>query len=188
MQTKRFQDAQAEIKQASDLDPLSPIIATNVGWQLNSARRYDEAITEFKRTLSLHPNFPVALEGLCASYTAKRDIQQAMQICRKTFELSKGAFDKGFLSLVLGRAGHTDEARKLLQELKTESSQRYLPKTALALAHLGLNEKEEALLMLEKDVEEHGYWVGSFAIEAELDELRSEPRFKALMKKVNLPE
>jgi hypothetical protein len=59
---------------------------------------------------------------------------------------------------------------------------------ALAMAHLGLNEKEEALKMLEKEVDERGYWASTLAVAPEVDELRSEPRFKALLKRMNLPE
>ena len=187
-QTKRSQDALAEIKRSADLDPLSPIIAVNVGFQLFLDRQFDESIAAFRQTLALHPDFAVAQEGLCASYNSKRDFQQALQACKKAFELSKSTYDKGYLSLVLGRAGHNEEAKKLLQELKADLGQRYVPKTALAFAHLGLNEKEEALRMLEQDVLEHGYWVGSLAVEPEFDELRSDPRFKALIKRTNLPE
>jgi hypothetical protein len=92
------------------------------------------------------------------------------------------------LSLVLGQAGHNEEARKSLQELKSESGQRYLPKYALPLAHLGLNEKDEAIRMLEQDVAERGYWMGSLLVVPELDTLRSEPRFTALIKRMNLPD
>jgi serine/threonine-protein kinase len=187
-QTKRFDDAQAEIKRAADLDPLSPIIAVNVAFNLWEARRYDEALKEFDRTLSLHPDFTVAQQGLCWTYSAMGKSELAITACRKSLDLTKGAWDKGRLSMVLGSAGHIDEAKKLLQELQGESRQRYVPKMALALAHLGLNQKEEALTLIEQDVAEHGYWVGSMGVEPEFDELRSEPRFKALMKRANLPE
>ena len=187
-QTKRFDAAQAEIKRASDLDPLSPIIAVNVAFDLWESRRYDEALKQFERTLLLHPDFTVAQQGLCWTYSAMGKSELAITACRKSLDLTKGAWDKGRLSMVLGSAGHTDEAKKLLQELQTESSQRYIPKMALALAHLGLNQKEEALAMIEQDVAEHGYWVGSMGVEPEFDELRSEPRFKALIKRANLPE
>jgi hypothetical protein len=72
--------------------------------------------------------------------------------------------------------------------LKAESGQQYIPEMAFVLAHLGLDEKEEALDMIEKVVFEHGYWVGTLAVAPELEELHSEPRFKALMKHVNLAE
>jgi serine/threonine protein kinase/tetratricopeptide (TPR) repeat protein len=186
--TKRFDDAQAEIKRAAELDPLSPIIAVNISFNLWEARRYDEALKEFDRTLSLHPDFPVAQQGLCWTYSAMGKSELAINACRKALDLAKGAWDKGRLSQVLGRAGHTDEAKKLLQELETESREHYIPKMALALAHMGLNQKEEALTMIEQDVAEHGYWVGSMGVEPEFDELRSDPRFKALLKRANLPE
>ena len=187
-QTKRFDDAQAEIKRAADLDPLSPIIAVNVAFNLWEARRYDEALKEFDRTLLLHPDFTVAQQGLCWTYSAMGKSELAITACRKSLELTKGAWDKGRLSMALGTAGHTDEAKKLLEELQAESRQRYIPKMAMALAHLGLKQKEEALAMIEQDVNEHGYWVGAMGVEPEFDELHSDPRFKALLKRANLPE
>ena len=186
--TKRFEDAQAEIKRAGELDPLSPIIAVNIAFDFWEARRYDEALKEFDRTLSLHPDFPVGQQGLCWTYSAMGKLELAITACKKALDLTKGAWDKGRLSMVLGTAGRTDEAKKLLQELQTESHQRYIPKMALALAYLGLNQKEEALAMIEQDVNEHGYWVGSMGVEPEFDVFRSDPRFKALLKRANLPE
>ncbi len=64
-QTKRFDEGQAETKLALEADPLSPVISFNIGWQLYLARRYDESIREFNRTLSLHSDFPLAQTGLC---------------------------------------------------------------------------------------------------------------------------
>ena len=185
---KRFDDGLAEVKRAADLDPLSPIIGANYAVHYFLARRYDEALKEFDRTLSLHPDFPVAQQGLCWTLDAKGESERAITACRKALDLAKSAWDKGRLSQVLGIAGHTDEAKKLLQELQTASSQRYVPKMALALAHLGLNQKEEALSMIEQDVAEHGYWACTISVEPEFDSLRSEPRFKAVIKRLNLPE
>ncbi|HET9533351.1 MAG TPA: tetratricopeptide repeat protein [Blastocatellia bacterium] len=187
-QTKRFDESESEVRQAQELDPLAPIIGTNVGWHYFLARRYDESIREVNRTLSLNPDFPVAQGVLCWAYNAKNMFDEGVPACRKAFELIGGAYDKGYLSLVLGRAGQRAEAKKLLEELKAASVRRYVPSIAIALAHLGLDEKEAALQMLEKEVAERGYWASTFAVAPELDELRSEPRFKALIKQLNLPE
>jgi hypothetical protein len=58
----------------------------------------------------------------------------------------------------------------------------------VALAHIGLNEKEEAFVWLEKEVAERGYWCGVYAVAPELDDLRDDPRFKEMLKRLNLPE
>ena len=187
-QTKRFDEAQAEIKRALEADPLSPVISFNIGWLLFLGRHYDEAIREFDRTASLYPDFALAKTGLCWSYYAKGALDQAIPACRKSFELVPDAFNRGYLSLVLGRAGQREEARKLLDELRHDALRRDVPSVAIAFAHLGLKEKEQALQMLEKEVAERGYWASTFAVTPELDELRSEPRFKALIKRLNLPE
>ncbi|HVF27957.1 MAG TPA: protein kinase [Pyrinomonadaceae bacterium] len=184
---KRFDEGLAEIKRAQELDPLSPIIASNDGWLNLLARRYDESIAASNRALSLHPNFGLAYSQLCSAYNAK-GMKETIAACRKAREVHNDAYNTGFLALVLGRAGQRDEARRLLDELKAESARRYVPSYAIAIAHLGLNEKEEALAWLEREIAERGYWATTYAVAPELDDLRSDPRFKAMLKRLNLPE
>ena len=187
-ETKRFEEGQAETKLALESDPLSPVISFNIGWQLFLARRYDDALREFEHTASVYPDFPLVTNGFCWSYYAKGDLDHAIPACRKGRELIPDAYNTGYLSLVLGRAGQREEARKLLAELKKQSLSREIPSMAFAFAYIGLDQKEEAMAMLEKEVEEQGYWSSSFASQPELDEFRSDPRFKALLKRMNLPE
>jgi eukaryotic-like serine/threonine-protein kinase len=184
---KRFDEGLAEMKRARELDPLSPIIATVDALMNFYARRYDESIAASNRALSLHPNFGLAYSGLCWAYSAK-SMKETIAACRKAREMNNDAFDTGFLAFVLGRAGQLDEARRLLDELKAESAKRYVPSYAIAIAHLGLNEKEEALVWLEKEIAERGYWATTYAVAPELDDLRADPRFKAMLKRLNLPE
>jgi len=187
-QTKRFDEGQAETKLALECDPLSPVISFNIGWQLVLARRYDDALREFDHTASVYPDFPLAISGYCWAYYAKGDLDHAIPACRKTRELIPNAYNTGYLSLVLGRAGQREEARKLLAELKNQSLRREIPSMAYAFAYMGLDQKEEAMAMLQKEVEEHGYWSSSFATQPELDEFRSDPRFKELLRRMNLPQ
>ena len=62
------------------------------------------------------------------------------------------------------------------------------PSYGVALAHIGLNDKEEALVWLEKEVAERGYWAGVYAVAPELDDLRSDQVFKEMLKRLHLPE
>ena len=187
-QTKRFDEAIASMKRAEEIDPLSPIIGTNLGDVLLYARRYDEAITQYKRVLSLDPNFGYAHSGLGSAYWKQEKKPEAISELRKYVELSGASLAKGELGFCLARSGQRDEALKLLGELRQASSQRYVPNSSFALIHLGLGEKEEALDRLEKEVNERGPMAGYISVWPSFDDLRSEPRFKALLKRMNLPE
>ena len=186
--TKRFDEALASLKRAEELDPLSPIIGTNLGDVLLYARRYDEAIAQYKRVLSLDPNFGYAFWGLGLAYWQKGMKPEAIAEMRKYIELSGSSLGKGDLGFFLAKFGQRDEAIRLLGELKQASSRRYVRGSSIALIHLGLGEKEEALDWLEKEIDERGASPGSYAVMPELDELRAEPRFKAMLKRLNLPE
>ncbi|MBK9706123.1 MAG: hypothetical protein IPO77_03695 [Acidobacteria bacterium] len=59
---------------------------------------------------------------------------------------------------------------------------------AFAITYLALGEKDEAYMWLEKDVDDRSVWASWYAVAAALDELRDEPRCKAMLKRMNLPE
>jgi Tetratricopeptide repeat len=85
-------------------------------------------------------------------------------------------------------AGRKEEARKILNDLTTVSRQRYIPAYSLAVIHLSLGDKEEALRLLEKSYEDRAPFdtgvFGSIKIDRRLDPLRGEPRFEALASRV----
>src|SRR5207249_11112506 len=85
-------------------------------------------------------------------------------------------------------AGRKEEARKILDNLTTASRQGYIPSYSLAVIHLSLGEKEEALRLLEKSYEDRAPFdtgvFGSIKIDRRLDPLRGDPRFQALVQKV----
>jgi len=185
---KRFDDSLVELRRAEELDPLSPIIGTNLGDALVYARRYDEAIAQYKRTLVGNPNFGYAHRALGWADGAKGMYSEAIAETRTAVELRNGSSAKGYLGLWLARSGKRDEAVKLLSELKQEATLGYVQPYTLALIYIGLGDKEEALNWLEKQMLGHSETANTYAVAPELDVLRSEPRFKEMLKRMNLPE
>ncbi|MFL6467602.1 MAG: tetratricopeptide repeat protein, partial [Pyrinomonadaceae bacterium] len=184
---KRVDEGLAELRRAEELDPLSPIIGTNLGDNLVLAGRYDEAIAQLKRVIVREPGFGYAHVALGKAYGAKAMYAEAIAEAQRAGELI-GSVPAGYLGLWLARAGKRDEALKLLGKLKEDSHQRYVQNYDLAIIYLGLGEKEEALNYLEKEMEAHAETASVYAVAQELEELRSEPRFKAMLKRMNLPE
>jgi eukaryotic-like serine/threonine-protein kinase len=185
---KRFDESIAELRRAQELDPLSPIIGTNLGDMLVLARRYDEAIAQFKRVLVRNPNFEYAHLALSRAYGSKGTYPEAIAEARKALELNYGSSTKGYLGLWLARSGKRDETLKLLSELKEEAKQGYVQAETIALIYIGLGDKGEALNWLEKHMLSRAETANAFAVSPQFDELRDEPRFKAMLKRMNLPE
>jgi tetratricopeptide (TPR) repeat protein len=183
---KRFDESLTERRIAEDLDPLS--LDIGLGATFVYARRYDEAIAELKRKLVLDPNSSLTHSYLGWAYGSKGMYPEAITEARTALELNNSYFIKGYLALWLARSGNRAESLKILTELKKAASEGYVRPSTLAIVYIGLGDKEEALNQLEKEVSSHAPLAMDFAVLPELDELRSEPRFKAMLARMNLPE
>ncbi len=95
---------------------------------------------------------------------------------------------RGYIALAQAKSGQRGEAVKQLEWLKHESSKRYIPSIAFAFAYIALGQKDEAVVWLEKDVSEHTGHASSYAVESAPDDVRDDPRFKEMLKRMNLPE
>ncbi len=185
---KRFDDGLVELRRAEELDPLSPIIGTNLGDTLVYARRYDEAIAQYRRTLVRDPEFGYAHQALGWAYGSKGMYPEAIAETRTAIELRNGSSAKGYLGLWLAKSGKRFEAVNLLSELKQEATRGYVQSYTFALIYIGLGDKEEALNWLEKQMFGRSETANTYAVFPELDDLRSEPRFKEMLKRMNLPD
>jgi predicted negative regulator of RcsB-dependent stress response len=109
-------------------------------------------------------------------------------IAETRMALTFGTSAKGDLGLWLAKSGQRDEALQLLNELKQEAAKDYVQGDTIAHIYIGLGDKAEALNWLEKHMLSRAETASSYAVSPELDELRGEPRFKAMLKQMNLPE
>lgn len=184
----RTEESIRELRRAKELDPLSPIINTQVGYPYYCARQYDEAIVEFKKALELEPNFAPALNYLARSYQAKGMDDEAMKTFHRAVEHSGGSpVMKARLGWAYARIGKTAEARRILSELEAEAKTRYVAACLIASLHVALGDKEQAFVWLDKAFQERDVLLLTLNIESHLDPLRSDRRFQDLVRRVGLP-
>jgi TolB-like protein/Flp pilus assembly protein TadD len=180
----RFGEAIAEGERAEELDPVSPIIAADLGNILMRARRFDESLAQLNRVLTLDPNFWVTYWYLGMAHHGKGQYAEAVAEYRKALALDDNPWVKALLVQSLVRAGQRNEAVKLLGELQSESARRYVSSSSLAIAYGALGEKDKAFVLLARDVDERSTRAGLFSVNPIWDDLRDDPRFADLIKRV----
>jgi TolB-like protein/Flp pilus assembly protein TadD len=183
----RVDEAIVEAKRSLELDPLSLNANSDLGLHYSDAHQHDEAIAQFNKTIELDPDFSMVYWNLGYLYLDMGMLQEAIAALEKAVVLSgehQGV--KAALGLVYAKADRKGEALKILEELKQLSAGRYVPLLRIDHIYIGLGENDLALEWLEKAYEERDSTLIWLKVDRVYDGLRSDPRFKALLKKVGL--
>jgi TolB-like protein/Tfp pilus assembly protein PilF len=184
MAVGRVYEAIEETKGSLELDPLSINAAALVGGAYYMAREFDKAIDHIQKTLELSPNASLPLQVLAMSYAAKGMYDEAISILQQFKDIP---LLETFIGYVYGKAGKKKEAQEILDEFLKRSEKDYFSPYMIAFVYAGLGENDKTFECLEKSIEEHDTnW--SVKVEPPFDDLRSDPRWTDLMKKMNLAD
>jgi tetratricopeptide (TPR) repeat protein len=188
----RTKDAKAQSQRVHEVDPLfarTPAGLLGAGAGLRSTHEYEQAITEFRKALQLDPALSRGHFQLGLALTEMKRIEEGIDELRTAVRLSQKnlRFHAG-LGWALALAGRDAEARQILADLKTRSEREYVSSVAVAMVHIGLKETEPALQFLEQAYEQRDFELVLLRKSAAFQPLKSQPRFRELMRKIGLPE
>src|SRR5579864_9024441 len=177
-----------ENSRALDLDPVSPLFNTVRAEIYYNSRQHDSAIDQANRAIEQYPTYWLAYIWLGSAYREKRLYAQALEQFSEARKLSSDhpviiALHGHTLALAGDHAG----ARKALADLQTLAQSRYVSSLYFAAVYTGLGEKSAALDWLEKAYRERNDRLLYLNVDPMADPLRSEPRFRDLMKRLHLP-
>jgi Flp pilus assembly protein TadD len=178
----------AEMKLAQQLDPVNPGINVDLSLPYYLARDFDKSIERARKALEMFPNFFLPHMALGGALFEKGDHSTAIEELEKAKAMEPIPLVIGNLGYSYAKSGRTDEARKLLAELKESSKGRYVADYSIAMIYVGLGEKDEAFEWLEKAYEERSWWLVWIKMEPKVDCLRSDLRFTGLMSRIGLPQ
>jgi TolB-like protein/DNA-binding winged helix-turn-helix (wHTH) protein/Flp pilus assembly protein TadD len=181
----RNDEAVAEVEKAASLDPLSLIVSTDLSEELLVAHRYDQAIKQSRKAMNLDPFFAPAHFVLGEVLVQKHTNNEAVAEFEKAIELSPGstAFSAN-LAYAYAVSGMRDEAVKILSDLKNRSQNGFSNAPEIALVYVGLDEKDQAMIWLEKAyAERFSPWV---LMRPAFDPLLPDPRYQDLLRRIGL--
>ncbi len=183
--TGRIDEALAESTKARDLDPYWAYSMSMQGTTLVHAGRPEEALTRYAEASRLDPRLWLPH---CKAAVALIDLHrydEAVATSRKAAELNRSQTNSlAYESYALAKLGRHDEAKKILDDLLKRAIEGYVPPYHIAIVYIGLDEREKALTWLEKAFSEQDPKIVFLKSDRFWNNLRSEPRFIDLMKKM----
>ena len=187
----RSDESIAEAKKALEADPFSASIRASLAWQYYYAHRWDEAINQFKVSLQMDPSFLAAHEGLVKCYQQKQMENEAIEELITEMRLA-GADDlAGQIRSNYQTTGYGGAVRGLylakLHQYQQGAKETYVPPLVFANLYSLLDEKDQAFEWLEKAYQERSSKLTDLKLDPDYDNIRSDPRFSALVKKIGLP-
>ena len=180
--TGRFDDAIVEADRAALLDPVSGIVSHARAIALLGARRYDEAIAQYRRVLEIDPGLGYANFGLVWAHIAERDYASAVRQMARLGDTTalarawiRGAVDPAF----------RPEARRTLARARDVVEQ--WPAEIQASVHASVGNVDQAVAVLERTFQEKAPNPPGVKPLPLYDPIRQDPRFRELLRKMNLP-
>lgn len=185
--TGRFAEGERQIRRAQEHDPLSIIISNDLATNYFLGRRYRDAIAQYRKTLELEPNFPLSHVLLGASLIEAGEYDTALVHLKRAVELDDFADFVAFLGWGYARAGETAEAESVLARLHEQSREKYVSPVDFAVLNIALGRHDEAFRWLDRALTERADWLVYLGTEPVFDPVRNDPRFKALLERINFP-
>jgi len=183
----RLDESMLYLKRAQELDPLSLELTADIGQAFYFSREFDRSIEQLQKTIEMNPNFAPAHTRLGMTYLKKGMYEEAITEHKKATGIDERPGRVARLGYAYAVAGRRDEAQKVIDDLKEQQSKgRYVSPFHFALIYMGLGDKDQAFVLLEKTCEERSDMLWDIKLSPKFDSLRSDPRFDALLRRMKL--
>jgi tetratricopeptide (TPR) repeat protein len=180
----RSHESVSESRRAAEYDPFNAGYTACFGWHNLYADGYDQAIKTARLALSMDPGNGFASLVLGWGYEQQHRYDEAVAAFRRAPESS---FRNASLARALAQSGKQREAVELLGRLLEQARSSYVSAYELALVYQALGDQESTYQWLERAVDERSGYVIHIGWDPRLKPLRSDPRFKSILRRVGLP-
>ncbi|NND34172.1 MAG: hypothetical protein HKN76_16415 [Saprospiraceae bacterium] len=184
----RFAEAMAQSDTIMTMDPNEDFLIGR-GSLLYFQHQFEELKDLMLRTIPRDSTLPWGYDWLGMAYNGIEEHQASIDTYVKAFELSDGTVEVGAgLGHALGLGGRTHAAEAMAGYYTSRAQSDYLPPVQRSFIHLGIGEYDQALALLEQAFKEKSWFLIFIQIEPWYDPIRDQPRFQAILDKMNFPE
>jgi serine/threonine protein kinase/tetratricopeptide (TPR) repeat protein len=181
----RIDEAVATSRRAADNDPLSLVVNCEYAFALYCARRYEEALQVLRKVRELDREF------LFASWMTAMVLERLGRTEEAIAELER-VRSQGWSTILIelasahAAAGRGAEARRILAAVERSSKNEFVDSYIVAQSYADLHDADATFLWLDKAYAEHSTQLIFLRAEPKFDPVRADPRYKELLKRMNL--
>ena len=183
----RFPEAINEATEAQIRDPLSGPANAGLAWTLWAARQYDKSLQQSLIATELDPHSMFARVTAGVAYEQNGMYPESIAEFQKGIEKNGSSMFYGFQGHAFARSGDSASAWNNIHTLQELSRDRYVAPSHLAITYAGLEEKDLAIQSLHTAYENQDSFLVFSAVLPQFDNLRSDPRFDDLLRRMNFP-
>ena len=183
---ERFDEAIAEAKRTEELEPLSFVASSHLGWIYYLSGKNDKAIEQCRKILELDPSSFPARRYLGLAYEAKGMYAEAIAEFQTGVKLSGSPLMLALLGHAYAASGKTAEAKQVLEDLHQLQGQRYVSPYTVAAIYAGLGDQDQAFKWLETAVEVRDIWLMNLKVDPVFANLRSHRHFTDILARIRL--
>jgi tetratricopeptide (TPR) repeat protein len=184
----RNEESMAEVRQAVALDPLSPLLSALASSFADIAGHATEAETFRRKAMDVDPEFWIALLARSHPEMERGDYRAAIADTRRAMELCGNCSQSATVyGMYLAQSGDRAGAEAVLADMERRDRAGYYPAIGMAGIHNALGRTDKALDLLERAYEERDVRMAFLRIDRRWSNLRTQPRFIALMEKMRFP-
>ena len=175
-----------EMRRAESLDPVSPIIRSNMADALTVSHLFEESVLQSRKTLALDPNFAVGHFHLAEALVQERQYEAAIAESQQAIDLSGhlAAFDAN-LAHAYALSGRKAEALKIAKDMQSRVDLNPTANARIALIYVALGDLDQAMNWLNRAYDAR--FNPAVLVRPTFDPLRSDPRFRELQQRMRLP-
>ncbi len=189
MDQRAFEEAMVEMELALQLDPMSLPINASMGYLLFATEQYQEAANQLASCTELDPNLQLTHQMLAASLERLGKYSEAVSEYLKMIpEGLRGSEMAAALNGAFAESGMNGFLHKFAELAHELSEQRQLTSLFVATIHISLGELEAAFAWIEKAFGERMPALSHIKADPRFSALRSDPRYRELLRRMGLSE
>jgi eukaryotic-like serine/threonine-protein kinase len=187
--TGRLDEGIVEIKRGLDLEPIDINMGGTLAWAYLVVGQNERALEQARKAYDLEPSHPIGRWILSQAYISNGRYEEAISLTEQWLQTDPlNQFPIRDAGIAYANTGRRDKAEQMINKFREIAKTQYVPTCRIAGIYVALGDKDKAFAELTKSFEERDWELYRLNADTYWAPLRDDPRFKELLKRLNLPK